>query len=240
MGNPPPRESHQCQRGCGRSADQMNRPNDKIETRFEEPGSLPKPKLLGHIVRLAFGALALVDTLLDVHERTQSLFAYPAPAEHRFLVVRWHCPSLHTVRGQSFITHRTWSILHYTPYVVNNRLPQGLAQEASTARNRCGGGAYRGRSGWLWNVVGTTARHVCLAVARVFLNPPRRLIRAFHLARYSGLRDAFNPAPLVADYGPRNEGALLSGTVRPHRSLGNGSQRNVTHQPCCQRQPRWS
>lgn len=37
----------------------MNRPADKIDTHFEEPGSLPRPGVVGRLVRLVFGVWLL-------------------------------------------------------------------------------------------------------------------------------------------------------------------------------------
>ena len=37
----------------------MNRPENKLETHFEEPGSLPRPRVVGRAVRMFFGVMLL-------------------------------------------------------------------------------------------------------------------------------------------------------------------------------------
>ena len=78
----------------------MNRPADKTETHFEEPGSLRKPGVVGRIVRLLFGVILLQALWQMLTDGASMVSLSVAP------------------RGWSF-----WFFVaiafHITPYVVN-------------------------------------------------------------------------------------------------------------------------
>jgi hypothetical protein len=78
----------------------MNRPADKIETHFEEPGTLRPPGIVGRMIRLLFGVM-LLSALLQMLGSGASLFSLAAAP-----------------RGWSFWVFVAIAF-HVTPYVVN-------------------------------------------------------------------------------------------------------------------------
>lgn len=92
----------------------MNRPQNKVETHFEEPGSLPRPGVVGRIARFLAGLILLGGSYTMLTDG-RSLFSLT-------------------------VAPRSWTFwlfvviaFHITPYVVNigfgknwRRLPQGV------------------------------------------------------------------------------------------------------------------
>ena len=99
----------------------MNRPADKIETHFEEQGSLRSLGMVGRAVRLLFGVM-LLSALLQMLGSGGSLFSLTVAP-----------------RGWSFWVFVAIAF-HVTPYVVNigfvknwRRKPQAFVAVAATA-----------------------------------------------------------------------------------------------------------
>ena len=78
----------------------MNRPQNKIQTHFEEPGSLPKPGLVGRIVRLLLAVWLLSGLYTMLTGGITLLSSTRAPSNWSFWVMM---PI----------------VFHITPYVVN-------------------------------------------------------------------------------------------------------------------------